>query len=46
MRHHILQSIVGSDRLEGNPHLAGKRLREELVTAGPVPFTIQRATDG
>src|SRR5262249_6646042 len=42
--HHVLLSIVGVDRLEGNAHYAGKRLQEELVSAGPVPFTIQRAT--
>ena len=42
--HHVLLSIVGVDRLEGNAHYAGKRRREDLVEAGPVPATIQRAT--
>jgi uncharacterized protein YbjT (DUF2867 family) len=42
--HHVLLSIVGVDRIEGPPHYAGKRLQEELVSAGPVPFTILRAT--
>ena len=42
--HHVLLSIVGVDRLEGNAHYAGKRRQEELVEAGPVPATIQRAT--
>jgi uncharacterized protein YbjT (DUF2867 family) len=42
--HHVLLSIVGVDRMEGPPHYAGKRLQEELVSAGPVPFTILRAT--
>jgi uncharacterized protein YbjT (DUF2867 family) len=42
--HHVLLSIVGVDRLEGNAHHAGKRRQEELVEAGPVPATIQRAT--
>jgi uncharacterized protein YbjT (DUF2867 family) len=42
--HHVLLSIVGVDRLEGNAHYAGKRLQEEVLSSGPVPFTIQRAT--
>jgi uncharacterized protein YbjT (DUF2867 family) len=42
--HHVLLSIVAVDRLEGNAHYAGKRRQEELVEAGPVPATIQRAT--
>jgi uncharacterized protein YbjT (DUF2867 family) len=44
VRHHVVLSIVGIDRIEGNPHLAGKRVQEELVTAGKIPYTIQRAT--
>jgi uncharacterized protein YbjT (DUF2867 family) len=44
VRHHVLLSIVGIDRIEGNAHYAGKRVQEELVAAGPVPYTIQRAT--
>ena len=43
--HYVLLSIVGIDRFEGPPHHAGKRLQEELVEAGQVPFTIQRATE-
>lgn len=42
--HHVLLSIVGIDRIEGNAHYAGKRRQEQLVQAGPVPWTIQRAT--
>jgi uncharacterized protein YbjT (DUF2867 family) len=44
VRHHVLLSIVGIDRFEGNPHVAGKRVQEELVTGGSIPYTIQRAT--
>src|SRR5262249_31063850 len=44
VRHHVLLSIVGVDRIEGNAHYAGKRLQEELVSAAEVPVTIQRAT--
>ncbi|MGH3197812.1 MAG: SDR family oxidoreductase [Streptosporangiaceae bacterium] len=44
VRHHVLLSIVGVDRVQGNVHYEGKRLQEELVTAAPVPGTIVRAT--
>ncbi|TCO53751.1 SDR family oxidoreductase [Actinocrispum wychmicini] len=44
VRHHVLLSIVGVDRVEGNAHYAGKREQERLVAAGPVPWTIVRAT--
>jgi uncharacterized protein YbjT (DUF2867 family) len=41
--HHLALSIVGVDRA---PHgyYAGKALQEELVAAGPVPWTLLRAT--
>jgi uncharacterized protein YbjT (DUF2867 family) len=42
--HHVLLSIVGVDRIEGSARFAGKRVQEELVSAGPIPFTILRAT--
>ncbi len=44
VRHHVLLSIVGVDRITGNAHYAGKRAQERLVQEGAVPFTIQRAT--
>ncbi|GAA3222538.1 SDR family oxidoreductase [Nonomuraea helvata] len=44
VRHHVLLSIVGIDRVEGNAHYAGKREQERLVAAGPVPWTIVPAT--
>lgn len=40
----MLPSVVGVDRFEGNTRYAGKRLQEALLSSGPVPFTIQRAT--
>lgn len=42
--HHVLLSIVGIHRIEGNAHHAGKREQERLVAAGPVPWTIVPAT--
>jgi uncharacterized protein YbjT (DUF2867 family) len=44
VRHHVLLSIVGVDRIEGNAHYAGKRLQEAILASGPIPLTIQRAT--
>lgn len=44
VRHHVLLSIVGIDAVDGNAHYAGKREQERLVTEGPVPWTIVRAT--
>jgi uncharacterized protein YbjT (DUF2867 family) len=42
--HHVLLSIVGIERAAGNAHYAGKIRQEEIVAAGPVPYTIVRAT--
>ena len=44
VKHHALLSIVGLARIEGNAHYAGKRLQEEILLSGPIPLTIQRAT--
>jgi uncharacterized protein YbjT (DUF2867 family) len=43
VRHHVLLSILGLDRVGGNPHYAGKRVQEALVLEGPIPATILRA---
>jgi uncharacterized protein YbjT (DUF2867 family) len=44
VRHHVVLSIVGVDRVEGNAHYAGKREQERVALAGPIPATIVRAT--
>ncbi|MCT2589045.1 NAD(P)H-binding protein [Streptomyces sp. N2-109] len=44
VRHHVLLSIAGAGRVEGNAHYVGKREQERLVAAGPVPWTIVPAT--
>src|SRR4051794_22505013 len=44
VRHHVLLSIVGLDHDQHVPHYAGKREQERRVTAGPVPYSIVRAT--
>ena len=41
---HVMLSIVGVDRVEGNGHYAGKRAQEQAALAGPVPATVVRAT--
>ncbi|RBQ17511.1 NmrA family transcriptional regulator [Spongiactinospora rosea] len=40
VRHHVLLSIIGIDKVEGNAHYYGKREQERLVAEGPVPWTI------
>ena len=44
VRHHVLLSIVGIHRVEGNAHYVGKREQERLIAEGPVPWTIVPAT--
>jgi uncharacterized protein YbjT (DUF2867 family) len=44
VRHHVLLSIVGLDRIEGDAHYAGKRAQEALVSSASIPMTILRAT--
>ena len=44
VRNHVLLSIVGVDHGQPVPHYAGKREQERLVAAGPVPWSILRAT--
>jgi uncharacterized protein YbjT (DUF2867 family) len=41
--HHLALSIVGIDRAPVG-YYAGKAVQEELVTGGPVPWTLLRAT--
>lgn len=44
VRHQVLLSIVGIDRVQGNAHYVGKREQEHLVAQGDVPWTIVPAT--
>jgi uncharacterized protein YbjT (DUF2867 family) len=44
VRHHVLLSIVGIHGIEGNPHYAGKREQERLISESSVPWTIVPAT--
>jgi uncharacterized protein YbjT (DUF2867 family) len=42
--HHVILSIVGADRLPAAGYLRAKVAQEQLVEAGPVPYTIVRST--
>jgi uncharacterized protein YbjT (DUF2867 family) len=44
VRHHVVLSIVGLDRLPDHGHYAGKRAQEHLALSGPVPASVVRAT--
>jgi uncharacterized protein YbjT (DUF2867 family) len=44
VRHHVILSIVGTDRLTSNPYISGKQAQEEAVKASGQDYTIVRAT--
>lgn len=45
VKHHVALSVVGTDRLAPESgYFQGKLLQEKLISEGPVPFTIVRAT--
>ena len=44
VNHHVALSIVGCDRLPDSGYLRAKAAQEEAVKAGPIPYTIVRAT--
>ncbi|XVV14219.1 SDR family oxidoreductase [Actinoplanes sp. CA-131856] len=44
VRHHVLLSIACLYRVGGNAHYAAKRAQEQVVTEGPIPWTIVPAT--
>jgi uncharacterized protein YbjT (DUF2867 family) len=42
--HHVTLSVVGADRLTESGYMRAKLAQEGLVKAGPIPYTIVRAT--
>lgn len=44
VRHHVVLSIVGCDRLPASGYLRAKVAQEALIEAGKVPYTIVRST--
>jgi len=43
VRHHVVLSAVGADRLPGSGYFRAKRVQERLVEASPLPYTILRS---
>src|SRR4051794_412400 len=44
VRHHVALSVVGADRMPDSGYMRAKVNQEKLIEAGPVPYTIVRAT--
>lgn len=44
VRHHVVLSVVGTDRLQDSGYFRAKLAQEEVVQAGAIPYTILRAT--
>jgi uncharacterized protein YbjT (DUF2867 family) len=42
--HHVALSVVGTDRLLASGYFRAKMAQEKLIRAGPIPYTIVRAT--
>jgi uncharacterized protein YbjT (DUF2867 family) len=42
--HHVVLSVVGTDRLQDSGYFRAKLAQEEIVQTGAVPYTILRAT--
>ncbi len=43
--HHVALSVVATDRLaQESEYFQGKQLQEQLISAGPIPYTIVHAT--
>jgi len=44
VRHHVVLSVVGSERMLESGYFRAKVAQENLITASPVPYSIVRAT--
>jgi len=44
VRHHVMLSVVGADRLPGSGYMRGKLAQEDTVKSASIPYTILRAT--
>ena len=44
VRHHLVLSVVGADRMQDSPYMRAKVAQEDLVRRSGLPFTIVRAT--
>src|SRR5690606_26137387 len=44
VKHHIILSVVGADRLPESGYMRAKVVQEDILRASGIPFTILRAT--
>jgi len=44
VKHHVILSVVGADRLQGSGYMRAKVAQEALVEGGPVRYSILRAS--
>jgi uncharacterized protein YbjT (DUF2867 family) len=44
VRHHVVLSVVGADRMPDSPYMRAKIAQEQIVADAMVPYTILRAT--
>lgn len=44
VRHHVVVSIVGTERHQDSPYYRAKAAQERLIQSGPIPYTIIHAT--
>jgi uncharacterized protein YbjT (DUF2867 family) len=44
VRHHVVLSVVGTERLTESGYFRGKIAQEQLVASAPIPYTIVHAT--
>ncbi|HMU10900.1 MAG TPA: SDR family oxidoreductase [Ferruginibacter sp.] len=44
VKHHVVLSVVGTDRLQGSDYFRAKMAQEDLVRQSGIPYTIVRST--
>jgi uncharacterized protein YbjT (DUF2867 family) len=44
VKHHVALSIVGADRLPASGYMRAKVAQEDLIKAGPIPYSLIRST--
>lgn len=44
VKHHVALSVVGTQNLQESPYFRAKKVQEDLITEGKVPYTIVQAT--
>lgn len=44
VKHHVALSVVGTQDLQQSPYFRAKKVQEDLIAAGKVPYTIVQAT--